>query len=567
MEDRLSPGSDLKQEPSSSDFVLDTRGETYVPSYHVPESFFRFIGKSTNNNSLAWLCIRCVDNKVIRSSISSRSNLKAHIKSRHEDTYELFIQLCQENDRRSNKRTSGTFPVRFRSAAGDQTVDGNNSFSHINIRQYADDEYFLEEFTGSTRLTQDSFDKMVLSYIIESGLPFRHTETEPFKRFVQTLMSTSTPEITVQSKELYTSYCDSLSNIRKTSVTESLKTASNVCVTVSHWSSVSGKGYILLTGHWYEDDPKLMMQHACLGLNPLENLSHPGSLVTATKSIMDSYNICHKVTSYITDGESGSEIGLIDFPYNSDECVDGSEIKHVHSTTLPTEFYDKISTEQMQRVHCAVHRLNMVVSDGTKSALVGGNCGKVYGSVLAKVNASMTSNRLADTTSSNALSSTLIQCSRNWRSQFKCLVRMKGMQQQSDISDIQTFTHEEHEFLHEFIEVFQPVASADEILSSTCGSTAAYLLPTLNVVRSRWRALPPMQYCGEMLNQLIKALDVHFFAEYSSKMFYIAAALHPDFKTHWVAEDDIGKLRRYMREELQQQITPFPGPQLQGKIR
>lgn len=100
-----------------------------------------------------------------------------------------------------------------------------------------------DSFTGSRRITQATFDKLLLTFVCEANQPFSIVETSSFK----TMMETLQPQCTVMTrKTLCSKIQDAVKNM-KSIIIKKLSTVNYVATTTDCWSARQ-HSYLGVTG-------------------------------------------------------------------------------------------------------------------------------------------------------------------------------------------------------------------------------------------------------------------------------------------------------------------------------
>ena len=107
--------------------------------------------------------------------------MRSHIKSKHTGALATFDKLYKAYDNRQQKDTD-------RNNARTGTCDKSNKLVSSSTG-----------LTSPTMLTQTNFDLFVTKYIVESGLPFNHIDSDAFHNFIKQVA----PTMILKSRKVY----------------------------------------------------------------------------------------------------------------------------------------------------------------------------------------------------------------------------------------------------------------------------------------------------------------------------------------------------------------------------
>uniref|UniRef100_I3JQD7 HAT C-terminal dimerisation domain-containing protein n=1 Tax=Oreochromis niloticus TaxID=8128 RepID=I3JQD7_ORENI len=155
-----------------------------------------------------------------------------------------------------------------------------------------------DSFTGSRRVTQATFDKLLLTFVCEANQPFSIVETSSFK----TMMETLQPQCTVMTRKTLCSKIQEAAKNMKSIIIKKLSTVNCVATTTDCWSARQ-HSYLGVTCHWI-DDISLQRHSAALACRPLKGLHTFDVLAAALEEIHSEYHIREKVTRTTTDSGS-----------------------------------------------------------------------------------------------------------------------------------------------------------------------------------------------------------------------------------------------------------------------
>jgi len=87
-------------------------------------------------------------------------------------------------------------------------------------------------------------------------------------------------------------------------------------------------------------------------------------------------------------------------------------------------------------------------------------------------------------------------------------------------------------FLKEYITMFEPIATAITLLQGETNCYLAYVLPTIQSVRTKINAAD-VKHTAALKRALLQGIERRFDAYFDDPDFLLATASHPKFKTIW----------------------------------
>ena len=84
--------------------------QSFEPTFYVPEGFFTVAREGDVKGNWLYKCTKCV-NKLVSVNYKSRSNLKNHVRSKHSQSLEKFVQQCQQADKCKRPSTDDSIAV------------------------------------------------------------------------------------------------------------------------------------------------------------------------------------------------------------------------------------------------------------------------------------------------------------------------------------------------------------------------------------------------------------------------------------------------------------------------
>lgn len=437
------------------------------------------------------------------------------------------------------------------------------------------------------KLTQTELDRMIVSYITESVLPFHHVESEAFKSFVKRLGLCSAPQLKIKSRKSYQKAAKNNFQDVKTELIARFATARKVALTIDHWSA-HRRGFLGVTAHWFQG---IERRNACIALRRVVGRCTYDVLAKLIDSIIAEYGLHGKISHCTTDSGSNFVKAFKEYQFiNVDETEDDSEttlITEDNIECLPVPITRILTREDAlseseenndddrtptlpPHLKCAAHRMSLIGSSDATAALENPVCKKIYRSLQGKLQ-SLFNKQNRSTLVSDAIKKHLdglfvIPNATRWNSQYDAFCRVFELQQSRKAGMTTVFTElslrpmdgNELVFLEEFVGVMRPLANALDLLQGEKMITAGHLLPTLYAILEDWEHMNHLQYTMPLVAQLSTGVRRRFSAELESDYFKIAAALHPSFKLNWCSSQEqrdstidlvINALKGYRKED------------------
>ncbi|KAI9553783.1 putative zinc finger BED domain-containing protein 6-like [Daphnia sinensis] len=165
----------------------------------------------------------------------SRQNLYSHLSSKHPGLLSSFKAACLRGESQPKKRKC------------DEVVDLDGIENNPSKRQATIQESLTLKLRKPPKpvLTQEEFDNVVLNYVVDSVLPLRHVETDPFRE----LMKKVSPNHVVMCRKTLAKRLLAKYITAKEKIIDHLLKLNHVCTTADLWTA-HGKSYVGMTCHW-----------------------------------------------------------------------------------------------------------------------------------------------------------------------------------------------------------------------------------------------------------------------------------------------------------------------------
>ncbi|XP_025757020.1 uncharacterized protein LOC109203673 isoform X1 [Oreochromis niloticus] len=520
------------------------------PCPHM-QSMFRF--KGVQKDSYIMRCLLCEPKQTDVSAYkNSTSNLRKHVARVHSNKLRMYTELMDSH--RKRKSSSSTEPPMKNAKLTDS-------------------------FTGSRRITQATFDKLLLTFVCEANQPFSIVETSSFK----TMMETLQPQCTVMTrKTLCSKIQDAVKNM-KSIIIKKLSTVNYVATTTDCWSARQ-HSYLGVTCHWI-DDISLERHSAALACRPLKGSHTFDVLAAALEEIHSEYHIREKVTRTTTD--SGSNFLKAFRLYGEDKEEEttnwqedsGSILDDAEDSELEVEYQDVFAVlddntcleyQLPRHQKCACHLLNLISTvDATAAEATNDTYKRLSRSAFAKCHAlwNKTSRSIMayETVERECKLQFLRPNQTRWSSLFLAverLVRIHKEQGEKAICNVCTalkikmFNPAEMGFLVEYTAVMKPVAMALNILQGESSVHMGFLLPTLYQLLEKLRKLESScKMCRPLVDALRDGIQKRFGEMMKDPELIAAAILIPRFRTSWTTEESILKAGlTFIRHQLDTEL-------------
>ena len=397
---------------------------------------------------------------------------------------------------------------------------------------------------------------------MDSVLPFH----QGISRSFQSLIKNLAPHVTIKSYKFYATKSDQLFQSLVYDLKANFRKVDYVCLTVDHWASYR-KGYIGFTAHWYNG--KLMRKHACLALRRIIGSCAFNALAKTIESAIVEFKLSGKVTHCITDSGSNFLKAFDEFAstFNEEMSVcsndvarESGEVENIHAASISDymicEQEDEKEFDLLAHVKCAAHKISLIATKDSFSALSNGKYRKVYRGLMAKLSAiwhPQSKSVLASDKIRKALGKSFVTPnSTRWNSPFDALVGVNEFLSNKKHElvtlfinfDLRPINGAEQTFPEEFLGVMKPLAAGLDILQGENDVSAGYLLPTIINIQEEWRSLSQsdLVYCNCLIESMHSGLCRRFDGEMQSSYFKVAAAVHLMFRLNWVSENDKGEI-------------------------
>ncbi|XP_039304998.1 uncharacterized protein LOC113005993 isoform X1 [Solenopsis invicta] len=324
----------LQTDPQSSKETTEKiPWPAYAEAFEVQEEL-------GNEKNLALLCKICIGKKIIHASRTSTANLRKHLTAKHQHILKK-IDETKVNLKRPNKDENANIPNKC----------------HV-----------LEKWgSGSSKITQNIFDKAILQFIIEDIQPLSTIDSPAFINFLR--IGVSSHIRIMCRKTLKEKLCQTYLEMKST-LEKKLTEIEIVATTADLWSKAK-KSYLGITIHWINPDT-LSRQSAALACRRLKGRHTYDILADAIYSIFLEYHIQNKICCMTTDNGSNF-VKAFQYFKKSEDDEDFEEVFHGLSDLLNVDDVENVDAENLLTLplhhRCVSHTLNLVAVKDSEKAL------------------------------------------------------------------------------------------------------------------------------------------------------------------------------------------------------
>uniref|UniRef100_A0A667YGW7 HAT C-terminal dimerisation domain-containing protein n=1 Tax=Myripristis murdjan TaxID=586833 RepID=A0A667YGW7_9TELE len=498
--------------------------------------------------NLTFLCKSCPPalKKQVRTSASSTSNLKRHLELKHPSSVRKYLQVLDNHKKLSGKgkntpcqpqTTQVTLPAAFRGMISQQHVDKLIM------------DYIVGDLQPLSKVEKPSFIKLV------TGLqPSRRV---PSRRQVQGLLNKEFSEV--------------ITNLKA-----ELAEIDYVCTTADCWSAVN-KGFMGITIHWLDKNDVSHRRSAALACRRVRGAHTHDVLAKVLADVYKEFKIQNKTVCTVTDNASNFVKAFNCFGESvainaaaADEATEDNESESVPACEdddddgiepAPLSALEDPCLPPPPHRRCLAHTLNLVAEDTEKvtDQQYKTLARPVFSKASALWNRVKRSPKASDFVEEKLGISFVTPNDTRWNSMFFSILLLHTI---CDEFGLRRFTPEEIDFIHKFVSVMSPLASALNILQGEKNTFLGYLAPTIVQLKSDLNGLlkeslkptatQGLTVCRPLIQNMMQSLSTRLEGMLDKKEHILAAILLPAFKLDWV-EDEIKRLqyRVMLKQEFQ----------------
>lgn len=327
---------------------------------------------------------------------------------------------------------------------------------------------FVTRPSGSVAMSQDTFNKLTLRFVVQGMHPLSIVERPEFKEYIHALA----PGRQLLSRKTLVKMVDDVSVSMHKNLSSTLSQQEHVATTTDAWSA-NNRSFLGVTVHWIDQDT-LQIQSAALGCRRIIGRHTFDVLAGMLEDIHKDFKIQNKVSLTTTDNGSNFVKAFQVFAdvqkenereeEQEEEEKDDGELIFTEVTNILSSPNEEYHLPSHQR--CASHTLNLVATkDAENAAKTSEPFRKVSRSTMAKCQAlwnKQSRSTLASDTIQEALGTQLvIPNATRWNSTYSSLERMKKIiaGREDDLDDIcgklevPRFKQAEKIFISEYVTV------------------------------------------------------------------------------------------------------------------
>lgn len=392
--------------------------------------------------------------------------------------------------------------------------------------------------TGNEIITQKQLDSAIIQFVVQDIQPINIVDKPVFLNLIRLGLPKT---LSVMCSKTLKSRLNSSANAMVDTITKTLSNIEYISETADCWTQ-GKKSYLGITAHWI-NTTTLVREGVSLACTAIKGRHTFDLLAREIQNINMKYKIQNKVVSTTTDNGSNFvkafkifgiyenyEENLSD-EQNKDEEIELIELTGIIEDGEENDIDLQVSLSAHRR--CVSHTLNLIATndiekwfnENEKQADVL-QLKKLYRKLFAKLT-KLWSKQNQSTIVAEKIHDILnvylrVPNKTRWNSTYDALLQLRkiinghgGLEKLNQVMDINTLPRilsEEAVFIHEFCDIFGPIADSLDFLQGEKAMYMGYLLPTLHALEKKIknRQCKPMIHCTLLLEAVLRSIKKRF---------------------------------------------------------
>ena len=533
------------------------------------ESFFvlkEIKEQDERTSKLTFECVKCLPkiNKINSSTQAPFSNLKTHIKNKHNGFLSQFEDAVSDCKKCRNPSTS-------RPKSSSKTSEASTSKKS--------NPFELAKQSGTGVLTQREYNEAIADLITSNYLPFTITDRPGWRRFLKKVQpKRDIPCYRTNVKTIKQQHGILMSNIKK-----EISKAEYVAASTDGWSAMK-KSFLGYTCTWLGED--LERHVAVIACRRFIGRQTYATLTPHMCEILEEFSIQNKCNGFTTDSASNYQKAFVEFgiePLDFSNEDDDDDDKDVHENDVEIETIDidaalddndddhDENQEDLDFIlpphyKCSAHKFNNVAKQGTKRAMkekvFSRPANVIFGKIRAIWNALSRSTKKADSIAEKCGGYFVLPGNTRWNGFYDGISDFYKKICESDDKfealakelQFRPFTDSEISFLKEYLMVMRPVALTLDKLQADVG--LGHILPYVSKVLNYFEEMDDLTTCEPLRDSLKIEIEARFKHLFKDKIHVLAALSDPQFKDYWISDDDYKEYARDVFAKAAKKVMP-----------
>uniref|UniRef100_A0A336MR45 CSON005780 protein n=1 Tax=Culicoides sonorensis TaxID=179676 RepID=A0A336MR45_CULSO len=409
---------------------------------------------------------------------------------------------------------------------------------------------------SSRRKRGSDFDEALIDFIVEDLETFSKVERPSFKKLILEASKSPVP-INISSRPTIMAKLQKRHQHMTETLKDILAKQTSLCLTADCWSS-RRRSYLGCTLHWI-DNISLLRKSCTLSCTRIEGRHTYDILAKEIHNTIVKYNITQNATHTVTDNASNfgkafricteeNFIAYNNMIHNEDSEVNLTGVE-INDILKMMDSNDDNFIILPKHIRCMAHTFNLcATNDLNKELEKNPQINLIHVGLLKKSqklwNAQNTSTVKADFLKEKLKKTLKTPSVTRWNSLYDSLKDLLQIieNNKNDIEDamnylkLNMFSATEIKYLSDFIQAFEPVAIALDIIQGETdiyfGMTVPLIIKTRNnLIKIQQRNEPYIKFLSSIL---ITSIDNRFQHLLNKKELLVATVLHPKFKFKFI---------------------------------